>query len=62
MQQASALPAPLALRVPVLLAQQELALRVPRALLALKERQVQVLTALAEPLVQPAPQVLQVQV
>ena len=62
MQQASALPAPLALRVPVLLAQQELALRVPRALLALKERQVQVLTALAEPLVQPAPQVLQAQV
>ena len=44
------------------LGQQELAAQALRAPLALKERRGQVLTALAELLGQPAPQVLQAQV
>ena len=70
-QRARQVLAPQALQAPpdqpaqelqALLGPQELAAQALRAPVALKERRVLVLTALAEPLVQPAPQVLQAQV
>ena len=61
-QALQALPDQLVQELQALLGQQELAAQALRAPLALKELRAQVLTALAEPLVQPAPQVLQAQV
>ena len=60
--QALAVLAPQVQELQVLQVQQELAAQALRAPLALKERRGQVLTALAELLGQPAPQVLQAQV